>query len=167
MPSPDGICDARFFGEKAMTVPDDVRIHLSKQSGNVERDDPQVVLNVLDRLGIDHDSEFAAFYLAYQGPFVSPRPVAELWDLLDYSGIVASLDYVRDRYGFPDHLLPLTSDESEGMYLYDVLSGAVHDYDLAAHSHFMVGEIDARWASFSAFLTWYFDDSAERQIGGI
>ncbi|WP_419686036.1 hypothetical protein ACN22W_02280 [Burkholderia theae] len=143
-----------------MTIPDDVHAHLSKQTGNVERDDPEAVLDALDRLRISRDTEFAAFYLAYQGPFISRRPIAELWDLLDYSGIVASLDYVRDRYEFPDHLLPLTSDESEGMYLYDALSGAVHDYDLSRHTRFMAGEIDARWVTFSAFLTWYFDDEA-------
>ncbi|VBB11925.1 SMI1/KNR4 family protein [Burkholderia stabilis] len=143
-----------------MTLPDDVHAHLLKQTGNVERDDPKAVLDALDHLGILRDTEFAVFYLTYQGPFISRRPVAELWDLLDYSGIVASLDYVRDRYEFPDHLLPLTSDEGEGMYLYDALSGAVHDYDLGMHARFMASEIDARWATFSAFLMWYFDDTA-------
>ncbi|CAB3770809.1 MULTISPECIES: hypothetical protein [Burkholderia] len=144
-----------------MTITDNVYAHLAKQTGNVERDDPQAVLGALDRLGIARDTDFAVFYLAYQGPFTSPRPVAELWDLLDYSGIVESLDYVRDRYAFADHLLPLTSDESEGMYLYDTLSGAVHDYDLGTHASFMAGEIDARWATFSAFLAWYFDEAVE------
>lgn len=164
MPLSNRVCDERALGENTMTIPGDVQAYLSRRTGNVERDDPEAVPDALDRLGIARDTELAAFYPAYHGPFISPRLIAELWDLLDYSSIVASLDYVRDRYEFPDHLLPLTSDESEGMYLYDALAGAVHDYDLTTHARFVAGEIDPRWATFSAFLKWYFDDVTVREI---
>ncbi|KWD53271.1 hypothetical protein WL67_28185 [Burkholderia ubonensis] len=146
--------------EIPMKTPANVYTYLSKATGDVRREDRHAALDALDRLGIAHDTGFAQFYLTYQGPFVGPRPVAELFDLTDYSGIAGALDYVRDRYGFPVHVVPLTSDESEGMFLYDTRDGAVYDYELRDHARFIAGETDARWATFTAFLGWYFDETA-------
>lgn len=77
--------------------------------------------------------------------------------------ILDQADYVWDRYEIPGNFLPLTSDEGEGMYLYDVRTQAVHDYYLERHDQFVLGQVQPRWKSFHDFMAWYVDD-ADRTV---
>ncbi|WP_176051065.1 SMI1/KNR4 family protein [Burkholderia sp. BCC1644] len=118
-------------------------------------------MRALQDLGVASDTDFGQFYLKYQGGFISPRPVAELLDIEGPSipAIPDQTEYVRDRYGIPEQYLALTSDESEGMYLYGNDDGAVYDLDISDLNDFINGNISARWATFNDFLIWYFDSS--------
>ncbi|ACB62885.1 conserved hypothetical protein [Burkholderia ambifaria MC40-6] len=55
--------------------------------------------------------------------------------------------------------MALTSDESEGMYLYGKNDGAVYDLDISVLNDFLKGKIQDRWATFNDFLIWYFEPS--------
>jgi len=86
--------------------------------------------DVMCRLGVDPHCDMWMFYMAVNGalPAVSGKP-----DLLRMVGpgipkIPDQAEYIRDRYELPADFLPLSSDEGEGMYLYDVRTQEVHDY---------------------------------------
>ncbi|RQR28034.1 SMI1/KNR4 family protein [Burkholderia sp. Bp9143] len=118
-------------------------------------------MRALQDLGVASDTDFGQFYLKYQGGFISPRPVAELLDIEGPSipAIPDQTEYVRDRYGIPEQYLALTSDESEGMYLYGKDDGAVYDLDISVLNYFLKWKVPARWATFNDFLIWYFESS--------
>lgn len=106
-------------------------------------------------------TEFSDFYLKYQGGFISPRSVAELLDIegpID-PNIPVQTAYAQDRYGLPQKYLALTSDESEGMYVYNKEDQAVYDMDFGNLKDLLDGGLPARWPTFNAFLSWYFDAS--------
>ncbi|MEX3954700.1 hypothetical protein [Trinickia sp. EG282A] len=140
-------------------IPSKVETYLATVSGDVIRTNPKSTERVIRSLGVDPSSELGAFYLKYQGSFISPRPVAELLDIEGPAipAIPDQTDYVRDRYHIPDQYLALTSDESEGMYLYGKDDEAVYDLDIGALDDFLEGNMPARWATFNDFLVWYFD----------
>jgi hypothetical protein len=142
-------------------IPQKVKDYLAKDTGQVLRESKQSALKTLHQLGVQQPSEFCEFYLNYQGSFISPRPVAELLDIEGPAipAIPDQTEYARDRYQLSDVFLALTSDESEGMYLYNKEDQAVYDFDLADYKAFMKGQIPARWKSFNDFLSWYFDAS--------
>lgn len=142
-------------------IPIKVRAFLAKDTGQVLRNDHQSALQVLHHLAVDSASEFGEFYLAYQGSFISPRPVAELLDIEGPAipSVIDQTEYVIDRYHLSPSFLALTSDESEGMYLYNKEDKAVYDFDLGEYEEFISGKIAPRWKSFNDFLLWYFDES--------
>ncbi|SAL28897.1 SMI1/KNR4 family protein [Caballeronia telluris] len=143
-------------------IPSNVKMHLTKASGDVNRTDRRSAEKTLHGLGIALDSEFGNFYLEYQGSFISPRPVAELLDIEGPAipAIPDQTQYVRERYQIPEQYLALTSDESEGMYLYSKDDQAVYDFDLAMREQFLEGKVPPRWATFYQFLTWYFEEAS-------
>ncbi|NTZ07191.1 SMI1/KNR4 family protein [Burkholderia metallica] len=116
-------------------------------------------MRALQDLGVASATDFGQFYLKYRGSFISPRPIAELLDIEGPSipAIPDQTEYVRDRYGIPEQYLALTSDESEGMYLYGKGDGAVYDLDISVLNDFIKGNVSARWAAFNDFLIWYFE----------
>lgn len=142
-------------------IPKTVKDYLAKDRGDVLRQNKQGALRTLSQLGVDPNSEFGEFYLEYQGAFISPRPTAELLDIDDTAipAIPDQTDYSRDRYHLPEKFLALTSDESEGMYLYNKDDQAVYDFNLKEYEIFMNGEIPARWETFNSFLSWYFENA--------
>ena len=73
--------------------------------------------------------------------------------------IAAELDYVRDRYDLPANYLPLTTDGSEGMVLYNTNNGAVYDMDLDNLPDLLANRLQPRWPNFNALLIWYFIES--------
>lgn len=85
-------------------------------------------------------SSFGEFYLKYSGPFISKKPIPELYDLVDSTSILDSIAYVKDRYKFSDSFIALTSDELEGMYLYNKDNGSVYDFDLGQYEDFIAGK---------------------------
>jgi len=142
-------------------IPERVRAFLARDAGDVLRYDRQSALQALRHLGVDPTTEFGEFYLEYQGSFISPRPIAELLDIEGPAipAIPDQTDYARDRYQLPEKFLALTSDESEGMYLYNKEDQAVYDFDLSQYQACMNDEVAASWTSFNNFLEWYFGGS--------
>ncbi|HDR9587352.1 TPA: hypothetical protein QDC31_004711 [Burkholderia stabilis] len=142
-------------------IPSTVDQYLAGSTGDIARDDPKTAMRALQGLGVASDTDFGQFYLKYQGGFISPRPVAELLDIEGPSipAIPDQTEYVRDRYGIPEQYLALTSDESEGMYLYSKDDGAVYDLDVSVLNDFIKGKVPARWITFNDFLIWYFEPS--------
>ncbi|WP_338767685.1 hypothetical protein [Massilia sp. METH4] len=121
-------------------------------------------MSVLHTLGVDPGTEFGEFYLEYQGTFISPRSVAELLDIVgpEIPAVPDQTEYARDRYRLPEKYLALTSDESEGMYLYNIEDMAVYDFELGSYRLFMSGQATPDWSSFNDFLIWYFDACSGR-----
>ena len=139
-------------------IPSHVQNYLEKGKGIIFRKNKDSAVKVLQSLGIDIADEFSEFYLKYQGGFISPNPLPELLDIEGPAipAIPDQTEYVQDRYDLPDKYLALTTDESEGMYLYDKENKAVYDFDLTTYDQFMQGNILPRWNSFNTFLSWYF-----------
>jgi hypothetical protein len=146
-------------------IPLTVERHLAMDGGNIARTDPNSAEEALVNLGVAPGSEFGQFYLKYRGSFISPRPVAELLDIAGPAipAIPDQTDYVRDRYHIPDQYLALTSDEGEGMYLYDKQDQAVYDLDIVMLEDFIHGRMAARWPTFNEFLVWYFAGTGEQK----
>jgi hypothetical protein len=135
-----------------------VRHHLATSRGRFERGDVGVVEDAPAELGVEPTSDCAAFYREFEGPFISPRPVPDLDELVDFgSSIMGSRGYFSDRYELGRNYLPLTSDESEGAFLYDVRTGAVFDFSPAEYDAFRAGRVAPRWGTFGEFLDRYFD----------
>lgn len=117
------------------------------------------VTGILNSLGVNSLSDFGQFYTKFKGRFPSSPGKLELLDLIG-SGIPTIPDqteYIQDRYEIPANYIPLTSDEGEGMYLYEKFTGEVYNYYLRDHDQFTSGKCNPEWASFQAFLEWYFN----------
>ncbi|HEL4245159.1 SMI1/KNR4 family protein [Stenotrophomonas maltophilia] len=117
---------------------------------------------VMRRLGVAPHCDMWMFYMAINGalPAVSGR-----LELLRIVGpgipkIPDQAEYVWDRYELPVNFLPLSSDQGEGMYLYDMSTEEVHDYRLARHDQFVTGQEQPRWESFHGFMMWYLGDAS-------
>lgn len=52
--------------------------------------------DALGRLRVDPASQFAEFYVENDGQFTGPRPIQELYDLIELS--TGSLEYIQNRY---------------------------------------------------------------------
>ena len=52
--------------------------------------------------------------------------------------------------------MALTSDESEGMYLYNKNNKSVYDFSVGQSQDLINGKIQPRWNSFNEFLEWFF-----------
>lgn len=142
-------------------IPPEVDSYLAKDTGEILRPDRKAAEAALQALGVPLGTEFADFYLKYQGGFISPRPVAELLDIegpVD-PNIPVQTEYAQDRYGLPHKYLALTSDESEGMYVYNKEDRAVYDMDFDNLKDLLDDRLAARWPTFNTFLSWYFDES--------
>jgi len=142
-------------------IPKKLKDYFENYNGDIVRQNKQGGLHALNQLGVDPNSEFGEFYMEYQGSFIGPRPVAELLDIEGPAipAIPDQTEYSQDRYQLPEKFLALTSDESEGMYLYNKDDQAVYDFDLGEYKDFINGKIPARWESFNSFLAWYFDST--------
>ncbi|MBN6076123.1 hypothetical protein HYE59_00845 [Aggregatibacter actinomycetemcomitans] len=79
----------------------------------------------------------------------------EIIDVADDS-IFDTLDYVRERYELPENFIPLTSDEAEGMYLYNKFDKKVYNFNMEDYE----GDTDnlaPEWNSFYDFILWYIE----------
>lgn len=138
-------------------ISDAVRAYLADDSGDYTRRDRRAVERALAELALEAETDFAQFYLEYQGPFIGRRSTPDLDELVDFgSSIMSTLDYFNERYDLGRQFVPLVSDESEGSFLYDVRTGRVYDFRLAEYEQFKSGRVEPRWASFGEFLDWFF-----------
>lgn len=117
------------------------------------------VTGTLNSLGVDPLSDFGQFYTKFKGRFPSSQGKLELLELVGpgIPTIPDQTEYIQDRYEIPANYIPLTSDEGEGMYLYEKLTGEVYNYYLRDHDQFISGKCNPEWASFQEFLEWYFN----------
>lgn len=136
-------------------IPDKVVGYMKAENFYGPREDKEDVLNVLDSLNIDHSSDFAQYYIETYGLLISPKPIA---DLLDIDMIASQISYILERYDLPSEFIALTSDESEGMYLYNAKNQKVYDFELAHYTDFVERKIEPRWETFNEFLLWFVDE---------
>jgi hypothetical protein len=134
-----------------------LKARLRAEPADHARDDRAAAGRALQELRVPLDSDFAQFYLEFGGPFIGPRPVPELYDLVDRGGIMDAREYFQDRYALGAEYLALTSDEAEGAFVYNAENGAVYDFELGQGDRFRRGEAAPRWPTFAAFLEWYFE----------
>lgn len=140
-------------------IPQSVINHLSKDGDQVLRKDTAAVFEALRNIGIDSETELGEFYIRYRGGFLSSLPRPELLDILGPAipAIPDQTEYVLERYDLPEAFVALTSDESEGMYLYNKEDRSVYDFDVGRSQDLANGIIPARWHSFNEFLIWFFN----------
>ncbi|QTL39047.1 SMI1/KNR4 family protein [Xenorhabdus budapestensis] len=137
-------------------IPKKVSDYIKSKDWYILREDNASCVDAIRALGIDLSSEFSSFYQEIYCDLISPKPIA---DLLDIDDIKEQFDYIKDRYELSDDYIPLTSDESEGMYLFNKKNNSVYDFNLSEYDSFIEGKINPRWSSFNDFLIWYFDES--------
>uniref|UniRef100_UPI001E4CEF8E hypothetical protein n=1 Tax=Xenorhabdus sp. PB30.3 TaxID=2788941 RepID=UPI001E4CEF8E len=94
-------------------IPKKVSDYIKSKDWYILREDKASCVDDIRALGIDLSSEFSSFYQEIYCDLISPKPIA---DLLDIDDIKEQFDYIKDRYELSDDYIPLTSDESEGMY---------------------------------------------------
>lgn len=115
----------------------------------------------LMELNISLDSDFAKFYLHVEdGPTFLSRN-KELYHVgwfMVHSNYMLSIQSAHETLQLPEAYLPLDSFEGEYGYFYDRSSGEVLRLSLGEEWHqFQRGELKPQWASFNAFLVWYFE----------
>ncbi|MBS9429644.1 SMI1/KNR4 family protein [Photorhabdus akhurstii] len=123
-------------------IPEKVSNYIKSKGSYILREDKINCIDTIHSLDIDLSSEFSSFYQEIYCDLISPKPIA---DLLDIDDIKEQFYYVKDRYDLPDEYIPLTSDESEGMYLFNKKNGSVYDFNLSEYDTFMKGKISPRW----------------------
>ena len=140
-------------------IPQSVVNYLSQEGDQILRENTAAVLEALRKIGIEPETELGEFYIRYRGGFLSPLPRPELLDLLGPAipAIPDQTEYVLERYELPEAFIALTSDESEGMYLYNKEDRSVYDFDVGNSQELVDGMIEARWRTFNEFLTWFFN----------
>ena len=98
-------------------LPDNVIRYMQSEDWYTERENKEEAISIMTGLGIDPSSEIGRFYRNTYGDLISPKPVAQLLEMNQFED---QTRYVRERYELPKELIPITSDESEGMYLYNI-----------------------------------------------
>jgi len=141
-------------------IPAPIERYIDTLFGETKRVDRASAIAMLHDLGVPLDSEFSEFYIKYKTScLITPKPLSELLDItgLALPAIPDQTEYVYDRYEISEKYLALTSDEGEGMYLYNKDDRGVYDLYVRDIDEFIEGKTPARWSSFYEFLMWYFD----------
>ncbi|MBN6077125.1 hypothetical protein HYE59_06170 [Aggregatibacter actinomycetemcomitans] len=121
-----------------------------------KREDVEEAVRILSKLGLHQNDEVFEYYSnIYGGNIINPRMTDEIIDIADDS-IFDTLDYVRERYELPEHFIPLTSDESEGMYLYSKLDKKVYNFNMESYEE-ITNNLIPKWNSFYEFILWYIE----------
>ena len=139
-------------------IPESIIKYLAQDGDVVLRKDALQAFQALMQMEIDKESEFGEFYTRYRGGFISSEPRPELLDIAGPAipAIPDQTAYVLDRYELPEEFVALTSDESEGMYLYNKNNKSVYDFSVGQSQDLINGKIQPRWNSFNEFLEWFF-----------
>ncbi|MBP1906164.1 hypothetical protein J2Z32_002813 [Paenibacillus turicensis] len=113
------------------------------------------------KLDIPLDSDFAKFYLHVED---GPTFLSRNKELYHIGWFIVNTNYrlnmtsAHETLQLPEAYIPLDSFEGEYGYFYDRQSGEVLRLSLGEEWHqFQRGELKPQWASFNAFLVWYFD----------
>lgn len=140
-------------------IPEAIINYLAQEGSGILRKDASDAFESLRQLGIDIKTELGEFYTQYRGGFISPEPRPELLDITGPAipAIPDQTEYVLDRYRLPAEFVALTSDESEGMYLYNKNNQAIYDFNVGQSQELVSGKIQPRWNSFNEFLVWFFN----------
>ena len=140
-------------------IPESITNYLAQEGDVVLRKDALHAFEALRQIGVDENTELGEFYTKYRGGFLSPEPRPELLDIAGPAipAIPDQTAYVLDRYELPEEFVALTSDESEGMYLYNRNNKSVYDFNVGQSQELVNGEIQPRWNSFNDFLNWFFN----------
>lgn len=116
--------------------------------------DKESACKVLEKLGLSKSDEAYEYYSQiYVSNIINPRSVDELIDIAD-ENIFDAMDYIQERYKISSDFIPLTSDQSEGIFLLNVKNGKVYDFELANHADF-INSVNPKWENFYDFLKWY------------
>lgn len=116
------------------------------------------VARELNALGINPESELGAVAERFNLAFLlaGENSFAELNDPVWPEGAMArTTSWMHETWELPANLIPLTSLEGEGGYLYDCNTGAVWDFELAYCEDFLAGSRTPMFTSFFDFLAWY------------
>lgn len=118
--------------------------------------------HALVKLGIDLDSDFAAFYLhAEDEPtFLSRRrEIYQIcWFMINSSDYRLGMERTHVVLNLPEEYIPLDSFEGEFGFFYNKNTDAVLGLGLGKQmADFFAGTLDPQWTSFNSFLEWYFE----------
>ena len=137
-------------------IPEQARARLSEAC--YRRIDPERVIDAFRKLEVEPPEAMAVFYATFRGPFFSRRTSYELLDAIEQSENVMTVTATcREEFSFPPYALVLTNLNANAVLICDARSGAVYDVDFeGGDAAFVNGELPPRWASFEAFLRFYF-----------
>jgi hypothetical protein len=137
-------------------VPEPIRALAKTRIGDIFRNDLAAAQDQLRALGIQSDTQLAAFFLEFNATNMSSTSsFEELQELSSPSPQIQSATrFVHEVWGLPREYVALTSCEGEGGYLYSILTGAVYDFDLATREAFL-DHPHPKWKDFNTFIEWY------------
>ena len=130
-------------------VPERIRMLALSRPGDVRRKNPGEIVERLRELGVDPDSQLAAFFREFSTS-----------NMLSASSPETLVDpprptrFIHEVWKLPQEYVCITSCEGEGCYLYSTRTGAVYDFGLATRAAFLADPV-ARWKDFDTFIEWY------------
>ncbi|GIP53732.1 MULTISPECIES: hypothetical protein [Paenibacillus] len=118
--------------------------------------------NALIKLGIDLESDFAAFYLhAEDGPtFIHRRrEIYQIcWFMVNSSDYRLGMERTHAVLKLPEEYIPLDNFEGEFGFFYNKYTDEVLGLGLGQQlEDFFAGKLNSQWKSFNSFLEWYFE----------
>ena len=145
-------------------VPDNVSALARTRPGDVIRHDPDAASAALQQLGVDPDSQMAAFFRQFCAVnMLSTSSYESLSDPCEPTPQMAlGTRFVREVWGLPDEYVCLTSCEGEGCYLYSTRTGAVYDFELASRERFLAAPVET-WRDFNTFIEWFLTPGWKRE----
>ena len=122
------------------------------------RSDKDAALHGLASLKIDPASDFARFFIRYEGPFGYPEFGHEFLDLVSQTeNILSSTRLLQEHHHTPAHLLVISTMVGLSVLVYDVSKDHVYDADFEGGlTELLEGTLEPAWASWSEFLTVFF-----------
>jgi hypothetical protein len=139
-----------------MAIPLSVESKLSDAVWARSRDSE--IANALAELGVSPESEFAAFYSRYWGPFRSNRTGVELLDIVEQEeSVLTNTRTVREEYGFPNQFIVVSSLNAGSVVVFETTTGNVYDVDFEGGDALLVeGKLAPSNNSWNDFLSQYF-----------
>lgn len=118
----------------------------------------------LARLGLAAGSQIGSFYLRYDGPLASENTGFELLDVVGarpQDSIEASTALVRNKCGWPERYVVLTSLLGGSVMVYDISTEQVYDVDFEGGEALLKGgQLEPRYPSFLEFLRFFFGEAS-------
>jgi|GEM_PF-2320969 len=121
------------------------------------RSHKEATLKHLVGLAIDEQSELGSFYLHY-GAFC----VSGWYELNEIESIKEWTEYAHEELEVPFEYLALTSNEGQGMALFNRNSGEVFDVEYGKFEDLKKGTLTPIASSFVGFLHWCMEKNIEK-----